>query len=120
MSGAPPEYWWAENCGRRFPEDWAESAEERDRTDRWRGCRPCPRDHGRWRHPLGGRAHKPYYETDGRQNGFVASLRVIDNEVAAQQELEEARRLLAASADSMLDPQMLLEVSAIPPGEWWT
>ena len=41
---------------------------------------------------------------------------MIDNEVAAQQELEEARRLLAASADSMLDPQMLLEGVRDPAG----
>ena len=41
---------------------------------------------------------------------------MIDDEVAAQQELEEARRLLAASADSMLDPQMLLEGVRDPAG----
>ena len=118
MSARRPEYWVGENCGRRFPEDWAESA-ERNATVLTGGV-VAARARGI---TVDGVIHwvdvraKPYYETDGRQNGFcVASLRVIDNEVAAQQELEEARRLLAASADSMLDPQMLLEGVRDPAG----
>ena len=35
---------------------------------------------------------KPFYDDDGRQDGFTAALRVVDDEVAAQQEADEARR----------------------------
>ncbi len=118
VSGAPPEYWVGRELREAIPpEDWAESA-ERNATVLTGGV-VAARARGI---TVDGVIHwvdvraKPYYETDGRQNGFVASLRVIDNEVAAQQELEEARRLLAASADSMLDPQMLLEGVRDPAG----
>ena len=52
---------------------------------------------------------KPLRDTDGRINGGQASLRVIDGEVAARQELQAAHDLLQATADSMIDPQVLLE-----------
>lgn len=34
----------------------------------------------------------PFYDNDGRQDGVTASLRLIDDEVAAEQQAEEARR----------------------------
>ena len=40
------------------------------------------------------------YDDDGHQDGFTAALRVVDDEVAAQQEAEEARRL-QARADAL-------------------
>ena len=97
VSGAPPEYW----VGRELrevipPEDLAVSA-RRNATvlaggvvkERARGI------------TVDGVIHwvdvqaKPFYDSDGRQDGFVASLRVIDDEVAAQGEAEEARKLQA-------------------------
>ena len=39
----------------------------------------------------------PFYDADGRQDGVVASLRLIDDEVAAEQNAEEARRQRAKS-----------------------
>lgn len=42
----------------------------------------------------------PFYDTDGRMDGFTASLRVIDAEVAAEQALDEARRQ-RAKADAL-------------------
>ena len=36
---------------------------------------------------------KPFYDEQGRQDGSIATLRVIDDQVAAEQALEEARRL---------------------------
>ena len=35
---------------------------------------------------------KPFYDSTGRQDGATAALRLIDEEVAAEQEVEEARR----------------------------
>ena len=35
---------------------------------------------------------KPFYDDDGRQDGFTAALRLIDDQVAAEQQLEEARK----------------------------
>lgn len=100
VSGAPPEYW----VGRELkdvipPEDWAKSA-QRNATvlaggvvkTRARGITADGVIHWVDVHA------KPFYDADGRQEGFVASLRVIDDEVAAQQEAEEAR-MLQARAD---------------------
>jgi len=41
----------------------------------------------------------PFYDADGRQDGLVASLRLIDDEVAAEQAAEEARRQQAKAED---------------------
>ena len=38
---------------------------------------------------------KPFIDADGRPDGVTATLRLIDNEVAAEQKAEEARRLQA-------------------------
>lgn len=46
---------------------------------------------------------------DGSVGTLVAQIVDITEEVHSRQELEEARRLLTASADSMLDPQVLFE-----------
>ncbi len=35
---------------------------------------------------------KPYYDSQGRQDGFTSSFRLIDNEVAAEQHASQARR----------------------------
>lgn len=35
---------------------------------------------------------KPFYDADGREDGALSTLRLIDDEVAAEQEAEEARR----------------------------
>lgn len=35
---------------------------------------------------------KPFYDLEGRRDGFTASLRVIDDEVAAEQAVDQARR----------------------------
>ena len=53
---------------------------------------------------------KPFYDAAGRLDGFIVSLHLIDDEVAAEQDSEVAQRLLRASADSMLDPQVLLQM----------
>ena len=59
---------------------------------------------------------KPYLGVDGMRDGMLATFRVIDDEVAAEQQVEEAhlfqaqaQTLLHATVDSMLTPQMLLE-----------
>ncbi len=46
---------------------------------------------------------------DGAGRHVITQVIDITTEVAARRELEEARRLLAASADSMLDPQVLFQ-----------
>ena len=40
---------------------------------------------------------KPFYDADGHQDGGLSTLRLIDDEVAAQQEAEEARQQQARS-----------------------
>ncbi|QEN13454.1 PAS domain-containing protein [Mycolicibacterium sp. ELW1] len=42
---------------------------------------------------------QPFYDIDGRQDGFAASLRLIDDEVAVEKALEEARRLQAQAEE---------------------
>lgn len=59
---------------------------------------------------------RPFYDAEGRQDGMVAAFRLVDDEIAAQQALESERALLRASADSMLDPQVLLEALRDPAG----
>ncbi len=59
---------------------------------------------------------RPFFDADGHQDGFTASLRVIDDEVAAEEATEAAHALLRASSDSMLDPQLLLEAVRDPGG----
>lgn len=53
---------------------------------------------------------KPFYDNDGRQDGVTASLRLIDDEVAAEQQAEEARRQ-QARADAIY--RRSLESSAV-------
>lgn len=53
---------------------------------------------------------KPFYDDDGRQDGVTASLRLIDDEVAAEQDAEEARRQ-QARADAIY--RRSLESSAV-------
>lgn len=48
-------------------------------------------------------------DADGTVEYFVAQIVDITAEVQSRQELEEARHLLRASADSMLDPQVLFQ-----------
>ena len=95
--GGSPEYW----IGRPFsdvvpPDQEAEFASRR----------PALAEGGAVQHraqlvALDGTRHwfhfhaKPFYGSDGRPDGFTASLRVIDDEVAAEQQVEEARRLQA-------------------------
>ncbi len=40
---------------------------------------------------------KPFYAPDGREDGITAAMRVIDDEVAAEQKVEEARRQQATA-----------------------
>ncbi len=53
---------------------------------------------------------KPFYDEQGRQDGVTASLRLIDDEVAAEQQVEEARRQ-QARADAIY--RRSLESSAV-------
>ncbi len=53
---------------------------------------------------------KPFYNSDGRQDGVTASLRVVDDEVAAEQAAERARDLQAL-AD--LRYRRLMETSGV-------
>ena len=52
---------------------------------------------------------KPYVLADGSVHGSITAFRVVDDEVAVFQRLEEERSLLRAVQDSMLDPQVLVE-----------
>lgn len=42
---------------------------------------------------------RPFYDDDGQQDGFTAAIRVIDDEVTAQHQAEDARRLQAVADD---------------------
>ena len=116
--GAPPDYW----LGRRSrevvdPADTEKHAALVSRVLAGEGVEARLRVTG-----LGGVTHwvqargRPFTDADGHQDGFTASLRVIDDEVAAQQAAEAAHALLRASSDSMLDPQLLLEAVRDPGG----
>ena len=59
VSGAPPEYWVGRELREAIPpEDWAESAERNATVLTGGVVAACPRDHSRWRHPLGRRARQ--------------------------------------------------------------
>lgn len=68
---------------------------------RWQAARNGEALVGRVRIVVGGDTHwilfflKPFYDADGRRDGLVSTFRVADAEVAAEHEVEEARRLQA-------------------------
>ncbi len=116
--GAPPEYWIGRESREVIPPADAEQhaalvskvltgegVEARLRVTALDGVTHWVHVHGR-----------PFFDSDGRQDGFTASLRVIDAEVAAQKAAEAAQALVRARADSMLDPQVLLEAVRDPAG----
>ena len=116
--GAPPEFWIGRESREVIPpadaEKYAalvsqvlagEGVQTRARVTAVDGV-------AHWVHVRG----RPFADADGHQDGFTASLRVIDDEVAAQQAAEAAHALLRASSDSMLDPQLLLEAVRDPGG----
>lgn len=99
--GATPDYWIGREAGEMVPpEDLPASAkhgaillaggivQERVRVVAVDGI-------AHWVHLHA----NPFYDADGRQDGFVASLRLIDDEVAAEQETEEARRQQAKAEE---------------------
>lgn len=99
--GSPDEYWIGRDLGDMLPvEDRVDFAErvaavEAGAFTRWRS-RVISTD---------GVMHwvdvhaRPFYDADGAPAGFSSALRVIDYEVAAENALEESRRLLAASEE---------------------
>lgn len=66
---------------------------------RWQAARDGEALVGRVRIVVEGDTHwilfflKPFYDADGRRDGLVSTFRVADAEVAAEHEVEEARRL---------------------------
>ncbi|MBU3750301.1 MAG: PAS domain S-box protein [Mycobacterium sp.] len=111
--GAPPEYW----LGRRVV-DFVIPAEDIDQhRERVRRVQAGESFTGRLRNiGFDGRVHwlhfnaRPFYDREGRQDGSVVSLRLIDDEVAAEQALAEARRR-QADADALFRRSM--ETSAV-------
>ena len=92
--GAPPEYWIGREVREIIPDaelsTFEEAREMLGSGSAFRRNVPVVSIDGvtHWVH-----LHtKPFYDADGNQDGFTASLRLIDDEMAAQQEAEEARR----------------------------
>jgi len=116
--GAPPEYWIGRASREAIPpEDRPAAAGRLAKVmageavrDRLRAVSVDGVIH--WADTRG----KPFYDAAGRQDGFIVSLHLVDDEVAAQQALESAQQLLRASVDGMLDPQVLLEAVRDPAG----
>jgi PAS domain S-box-containing protein len=92
--GAPPEYWIGRKAREAVPPEDAPAAAARLAKalagevvkERLRVMSMDGRIH--WVHMHGA----PFYGADGRPEGVTAALRLIDDEVAAHQETEEARR----------------------------
>jgi PAS domain S-box-containing protein len=92
--GAPPEFW----IGRRL-EDAVPVEETADLADRTATVTAGSAVQQRVRViAADGAVHwfhvnaRPFYDADGRQDGALSTLRLIDDEVAAEQEAEQARR----------------------------
>lgn len=95
--GAPAEYW----IGREGteivpPDDWSAFAERQAILARGGSVQQRVRivslhSGAHWMHLHS----RPFYDADGRQDGFIASLRLIDDEVAAERAVEDARRAQA-------------------------
>ena len=92
--GAPPEYWIGRKAREAVPPDDGPAAAERLARaltgdvvkERLRVISVDGEIH--WAHMHG----KAFYDADGRPDGVTAVLRLIDDEVAAQQDAEDARR----------------------------
>lgn len=92
--GAPAEHWLGRGVSEVIPPEDAQ-----DHADRWKKLSEGESFKGRVRiNAVNGVTHwvslhaKPFYDDDGVQDGVRAALRLIDDEVAAEHELEEARR----------------------------
>lgn len=99
--GAPAEYWIGRDLSDMLPpEDRADFAErvaavEAGAFTRWRSRVVSTDGVTHWVDVHA----RPFYDAAGRPAGFSSALRVIDYEVAAENALEESRRLLAASEE---------------------
>lgn len=92
--GAPAEYWLGRKVSEVVPPEDAQA-----HANRWQALNDGTAVKGRVRfNSVDGVTHwlalhaRPFYDDHGRQDGASAVLRLIDDEVAAEQELEEARR----------------------------
>lgn len=97
--GAPPDYWLGRKVGEVIPSADAATLAARLGTLAGGGAvQQRARVTGadgvtHWVHLNA----KPFRDADGRRDGFTAALRLIDDEVAAQQEAEQAREQQAKS-----------------------
>ena len=116
--GAPPEYWIGRASRDAVPpqDRWAAAGRLSKVTagepvrDRLRVISVDGVTH--WADTRG----RPFYDAAGRPDGFIVSLHLVDDEVAAEQALASTQFQLRASTDSMLDPQVLLEAVRDPDG----
>lgn len=95
LLGAPAEYWVGREVHKIFPRSDLAAWADRVRTVTMGGV---VRQRYRVRSVEGVihwvDAHsQPFYDQDGGQDGSIAALRLVDDQVAAEQALEEARRL---------------------------
>ena len=92
--GAPPEYWLGREVAEMVPADdhpvmianLKKVADGGTLLERVRVRSADGRVH--WAHLHA----KPYFDSEGRRDGHTATFRLIDDEVAIEQEVEEARR----------------------------
>ena len=99
VMGAPPDYWVGRDMWETVPDEEVAPIAARAATvrggaavqDRIRLLSADGTKH--WFH-----IHvKPFYDADGHEDGALTTLRLIDDEVAAEQAMEEARRQQARS-----------------------